>query len=299
MCGEDGMGFDDGVTACLAENHFIMTTTTGGAARVLQWLEIYQQTEWPELEVYFNSVTDHFSTITVTGPNARKVLEEVVDDIDISNQEFKYMDWKVATVQGIPARIFRISFTGELSFEINVQANYGMRIWQAVMQRGKQYNLTPYGTETMHILRAEKGFIIAGQDTDGSVNPYDLGMGWAVSNKKPFSFIGKRGMQRADCVKEGRKQMVGLKTKNPRQVIPEGAQAVDDPHESIPMTMLGHVTSSYYSACLGHSIAMAFIRNGHQRMGETVFYPMADGSAIEAIICSPVFLDPEGERQNV
>jgi sarcosine oxidase subunit alpha len=299
MCGEDGMVFDDGVTACLAENHFIMTTTTGGAARVLQWLEIYQQTEWPELEVYFNSVTDHFSTITVTGPNARKVLEEVVDDIDISNQEFKYMDWKVATVQGIPARIFRISFTGELSFEINVQANYGMRIWQAVMQRGKQYNLTPYGTETMHILRAEKGFIIAGQDTDGSVNPYDLGMGWAVSNKKPFSFIGKRGMQRADCVKEGRKQMVGLKTKNPRQVIPEGAQAVDDPHESIPMTMLGHVTSSYYSACLGHSIAMAFIRNGHQRMGETVFYPMADGSAIEAIICSPVFLDPEGERQNV
>ncbi len=299
MCGEDGMVFDDGVTACLAENHFIMTTTTGGAARVLEWLEIYQQTEWPELDVYFNTVTDHFSTVTVTGPKARKILEAVVDDIDLSNDAFKYMDWKVATVQGIPARIFRISFTGELSFEINVQANYGLRIWQAVMEKGAAYNLTPYGTETMHILRAEKGFIIAGQDTDGSVHPYDLGMGWAVSTKKAFSFIGKRGMQRADCVKEDRKQMVGLKTKDPLQVIPEGSQAVNDPNQPIPMTMLGHVTSSYYSACLGHSIAMAFIRNGHNRMGETVFYPQPDGTAIEAIICSPIFLDPKGERQNV
>lgn len=299
MCGEDGMVFDDGVTACLADNHFVMTTTTGGAARVLEWLEIYQQTEWPELEVYFNTVTDHWSTVTVTGPNARKILSEVVDDIDLSNDAFKYMDWKVATVQGVPARIFRISFTGELSFEINVQANYGMRIWQAVMEKGAQYNLTPYGTETMHILRAEKGFIIAGQDTDGSVHPYDLGMGWAVSPKKPFSFIGKRGMSRKDCVKEGRKQLVGIVTKEPKIVIPEGSQAVNDPHQPIPMTMIGHVTSSYYSACLGHSIAMAFIRDGHKRMGETVYYPQADGSAIEAQICSPIFLDPKGERQNV
>ncbi|MCJ8339331.1 MAG: sarcosine oxidase subunit alpha [Pseudomonadales bacterium] len=299
MCGEDGMVFDDGVTACLADNHFVMTTTTGGAARVLEWLEIYQQTEWPELEVYFNSVTDHWSTITVTGPNARKILDQVVDDIDLSNDAFKYMDWKAATVMGVPARIFRISFTGELSYEINVQANYGMRIWEAVMDKGAAYNLTPYGTETMHILRAEKGFIIAGQDTDGSVHPYDLGMGWAVSQKKPFSFIGKRGMAREDCVKEGRKQLVGLITADPKKVIPEGSQAVDDPKQSIPMTMLGHVTSSYYSACLGHSIAMAYIRNGHNRMGETVFYPQADGSAIEATICSPIFLDPKGERQNV
>ncbi|NRA21570.1 MAG: sarcosine oxidase subunit alpha [Oceanospirillaceae bacterium] len=299
MCGEDGMVFDDGVTACLADNHFVMTTTTGGAARVLEWLEIYQQTEWPELEVYFNSVTDHWSTITVTGPNSRKIIETVVDDIDVSNDAFKYMDWKQATVKGVPARIFRISFTGELSFEVNVQANYGLQIWQAIMAAGEAYNLTPYGTETMHILRAEKGFIIAGQDTDGSVHPYDLGMGWAVSPKKPFSFIGKRGMNRADCVKEGRKQLVGIKTKDPKQVIPEGAQAVNDPKQPIPMTMLGHVTSSYYSACLGHSIAMAFIRNGHKRMGETVFYPLADGRVIEAVICSPIFFDPKGEQQNV
>ena len=152
----------------------------------------------------------------------------------------------------------------------------------------------------MHILRAEKGFIITGQDTDGSVHPFDLGMGWCVGKKKPYSYIGKRGMARADCVKPNRKQLVGLKNKsNPQQVIPEGSQAVADPKEAIPMTMLGHVTSSYYSPYLGYSIAMGFVRGGLDRMGETVYYPLADGSVIEAEICSPIFLDPKGDRQNV
>jgi sarcosine oxidase subunit alpha len=151
----------------------------------------------------------------------------------------------------------------------------------------------------MHILRAEKGFIIAGQDTDGSVHPYDLGMGWCVSNQKPFSYIGKRGMNRADCVRENRKQLVGLKTKDPKAVIPEGAQAVLDPKAPIPMPMEGHVTSSYWSANLGHSIAMGFIKGGLDKMGETVYYPLANGTVIEAEICSPIFLDPKGERQNV
>ncbi|RDE24605.1 sarcosine oxidase subunit alpha [Motiliproteus coralliicola] len=299
MCGEDGMVFDDGVTACLAENHFVMTTTTGGAARVLEWLELYHQTEWPELEVYFNTVTDQWSTLTISGPNSRKLLSELTDDIDLSGDNFKFMDWREGTVAGVPARVFRISFTGELSFEVNVQSNYGMQVWEKVFEAGKKYNLTPYGTETMHILRAEKGFIIAGQDTDGSVTPMDLGMGWCVANNKPFSYIGKRGMAREDCVKPNRKQLVGLKTKDPQKVIPEGSQAVADPNQPIPMTMLGHVTSSYYSACLGHSIAMGFVRGGLDKMGESVYYPQADGSVIEAEICSPIFLDPKGERQNV
>lgn len=298
MCGEDGMVFDDGVTACLAENHFVMTTTTGGAARVYQWLELYHQTEWPELEVYFNTVTDHWSTATITGPNSRKLLAELTD-ADVSNDNFKYMDWQQITVAGVPARVFRISFTGELSFEINVQANYGMHVWEALIAAGEKYNLTPYGTETMHILRAEKGFIIAGQDTDGSVHPYDLNMGWCVSNQKPFSFIGKRGMNRADCTRENRKQLVGLKTKDPKQVIPEGAQAVLDPNAPVPMPMEGHVTSSYWSETLGHSIAMGFIKNGLNKMGDTVYYPLADGTVIEAEICSSIFYDPKGERQNV
>lgn len=298
MCHEDGMVFDDGVTSCLGENHFLMTTTTGGAADVLEWLELYHQTEWPELEVYMTSVTDHWATMSIAGPNARKLLSELTDDIDLDWNIFKFMDWRQGTVAGVPARVFRISFTGELSYEINVQANYGLYVWEKLFEHGTKYDLTPYGTETMHVLRAEKGFIIAGQDTDGSVHPYDLGMAWAVKEDKPFSFIGKRGMKRDACVRKNRKQLVGLKTCDPEFVLPEGAQAVDDPDQPKPMRMLGHVTSSYYSANLGRSIAMGLIRNGHQRMGETVYYPLPNGSVVEAEICSTIFLDPKGDRQN-
>ena len=299
MCGEDGMVFDDGVTSCLGENHFLMTTTTGGAAHVLEWLELYHQTEWPELEVYMNTVTDHWATMTIAGPDSRKLLAELTDDIDLDKDSFKFMDWRQGTVAGVPARVFRISFTGELSYEINVPANYGLHVWEALFEKGERYNLTPYGTETMHILRAEKGFIIAGQDTDGSMHPYDLGLDWAVKEDKPYSFIGKRGMKREDCLRQDRKQLVGLKTKDPSIVLPEGAQAVDDPKQPVPMTMLGHVTSSYYSANLGRSIAMGVIRGGHQRSGDTVYYPLSDGRVVEAEITSTLFLDPKGERQNV
>lgn len=299
MCGESGMVFDDGVTSCLAENHFLMTTTSGGAAHVLEWLEIYHQTEWPELEVYFTSVTDHWATMTLSGPESRKLLAELCDDIDLDKENFKFMDWREGTVAGVPARVFRISFTGELSFEINVQANYGLYVWEKLFEKGARYNLTPYGTETMHILRAEKGFIITGQDTDGSVTPFDLGMGWAVANSKPFSYIGKRGMAREDCVRGQRKQLVGLKTRDPKTVLPEGAQAVADPKQPLPMDLLGHISSSYWSANLNRSIAMGFIKGGLERMGETVYYPLPDGRVIEAEICSPVFFDPKGERQNV
>ncbi|WP_339515545.1 sarcosine oxidase subunit alpha [Pseudomonas sp. RL_15y_Pfl2_60] len=298
MCKEDGMVFDDGVTACLADNHFLMTTTTGGAARVLDWLEIYHQTEWPELKVYFTSVTDHWATMTLSGPNSRKLLAEVTD-IDLDKEAFPFMTWKEGEVGGVPARVFRISFTGELSYEVNVQADYAMGVWQKIIDAGKKHGLTPYGTETMHVLRAEKGFIIVGQDTDGSVTPDDLNMGWCVGRTKPFSWIGWRGMNREDCVREQRKQLVGLKPINPDQVLPEGAQLVFDPNQSIPMTMVGHVTSSYMSAALGYSFAMAVVKGGLQRIGERVFAPLVDGSVIEAEIVSSVFYDPKGDRQNV
>ena len=299
MCGEDGMLFDDGVTSCLSDNHFLMTTTTGGAARVYSWLELWHQTEWPELDVYFTSVTDHWATMAISGPNARKLLTELTD-IELDPEQFKFMDWREGEVAGVPARVFRISFTGEQSYEINVQANYGLAVWEKLIEHGKKYQLTPYGTETMHVLRAEKGFIIAGQDSDGSMTPEDLGMSWAIARNKEFSFIGKRAMEREDCVRDARKQLIGLKTTlEPKTVIPEGSQIVFDPKQEIPMTMVGHVTSSYYSPVLEHSVAMAVVKGGLNKMGEKVYMPQADGSTIEAEICNPVFYDPKGEKQNV
>jgi sarcosine oxidase subunit alpha len=298
MCKEDGMVFDDGVTACLADNHFLMTTTTGGAARVLQWLELYHQTEWPELKVYFTSVTDHWATLTLSGPNSRKLLSKVTD-IDLSPDGFPFMTWQEGAVAGVPARVFRISFTGELSYEVNIQADYAMGVLEAIAEAGKEFNLTPYGTETMHVLRAEKGFIIVGQDTDSTVTPFDLNMGWAVGKTKPFSFIGWRGMNREDTLREERKQLVGLKPVNAGDVLPEGTQIVFDPNHPKPVPMAGHVTSSYMSGTLGHGIALALVKGGLSKMGQRVYAPTRDGKLMEAEIVSSVFYDPKGERQNV
>jgi len=299
MLKEDGMIFDDGVCACLGDNHYLMFTTTGGAAGVLAWLELWRQTEWPELQVYFASVTDHWATATVTGPNARKVIAKVCQDIDLSNEAFSFMDWRDGTVAGVKARVFRISFTGELSYEVNVPAHYGRHIWQALIEAGEEFSMTPYGTETMHVLRAEKGFIIVGQDTDGSMTPADMNMDWVVGKKKTFSFIGKRSLQRSDTGRENRKQLVGLKTVDGQAVLPEGAQVVFDAKQKIPMAMQGHVTSSYYSAYLGHSIALAVVKGGLGRMGQVIYCPLADGRIIAAEIVSSVFYDPKGERHHV
>ncbi|CZF80664.1 sarcosine oxidase subunit alpha family protein [Grimontia marina] len=296
MCHEDGMVFDDGVTSCISDSHFIMTTTSGGAAGVLQWLEVWHQTEWPELEVYFTSVTDQWATMTISGPNCRNVLRQLVGDEDVSEEAMPFMSWKPMKVAGVDARVFRISFTGELSFEINVNANYGLYVWEQVMKAGEAYNITPYGTETMHILRAEKGFIIVGQDTDGSVTPQDLNMGWITGKQKTYSFLGRRSWSREDTSRTDRKQLVGLKCVESHKVIPEGAQAVDNPDQPVPMTMVGHVSSSYYSAVLGRSIAFGLIKDGLNRMGEYVYFPLANGKTLKAEICSSVFYDTKNEK---
>ncbi len=298
MCRDDGMVFDDGTTSCLAQDHFLMTTSTGNAATVLEWLELWHQTEWPDLRVYFNSVTDHWATITLSGPKSRQLLAECCD-IDLDRDAFKFMDWKAGQVAGVPARVFRISFTGELSYEVNVQANYALHVWRTLFEHGKKYHLTPYGTETMHVLRAEKGFIIGGQDTDGSMTPHDLGMEWCVANDKPFAWIGKRSHSRADVLREDRKQLVGLLPTDPRVVLEEGAQVVFDPHHAVPVPMSGHVTSSYYSPTLDSGFALAVVTRGHHRMGETVYLASSDGNFTEAKIVSSIFVDPKGERQNV
>ena len=298
MCKDDGMVMDDGVTTRLAEDHFHMTTTTGGAAGVLDWLEEWLQTEWPELEVYLTSVTEQWAVATLSGPAAKDILNAAGSDIDLSDEAFSFMSMKQGHISGLPARVFRISFTGELSYEINVPARYGAALWSTLMKAGEPFGITPYGTEAMHVLRGEKGFIIVGQETDGTVTPLDLGMDWIVSKTKP-DFIGKRALERASMADPSRKKLVGLLTEDPQQVIPEGAHAVLDPNQPAPMEMLGHVTSSYFSPNLGHSIAMALLKGGHERMGQTVYIPMLDGQPpIKARITKTSFYDPEGDRLN-
>ncbi|MDN3519863.1 sarcosine oxidase subunit alpha family protein [Aquisalimonas lutea] len=299
MLKEDGMVFDDGVTACVDDEHFIMTTTTGNAGPVLEWLERWHQTEWPELDVCFTSITDQWATVTVTGPESRNVVAKLCDDIDFSREAFPFMAWREGTVAGALARVFRISFTGELTYEINVPADYGMHLWEAVYAAGEPYGITPYGTETMHVLRAEKGFIIVGQDTDGSVTPEDLGMHWALKREKPFSFLGQRSLDRSDSRRRDREQFVGIRPLNGEAVLPEGAQAVENPSNPVPKRTIGHVTSSYYSAALGHSIALGLIERGHDRQRERLHFMTSDGRLEEAELCSTVFYDPDGARQNV
>jgi sarcosine oxidase subunit alpha len=297
MCREDGMIFDDGVTTRLGDNHFLMTTTTGNAAQVLDWLEEYLQTEWPDLKVFCTSVTEQYATVSLAGPKAREILQPLVGDLDLSNDAFPFMSMQEAEVAGAPARICRISFTGELSFEINVPAFWGRTVWDAVMEAGEPHGITPYGTETMHVLRAERGFIIVGQETDGTVTPYDLGMDWIVSKQKP-DFIGKRSYSREDTSRSDRKQLVGLLTlDDPSEVLPEGAQITEVARGTPPVPMLGHVTSSYYSANLGHSIAMALIKGGRSRIGEELFAPQ-ETKAIRVKVVEPVFFDARGERAN-
>ena len=295
MLNEDGMVYDDGVTTRLGENHYIMTTTTGGAANVLGKLEDYLQTEWPELDVYLTSVTDHFATISVCGPNSKKIISNVIPDLDLSDENFPHMSFKNAKIGKINCRVMRISFTGEHSYEINIQANYANSVWEKCMDVGKDFNITPYGTETMHLLRAEKGFIIVGQDTDATMTPIDLQMDWIVSKKK-YDFIGKRSLYRSDTIKDDRKQLVGLLTDNPNEILEEGAQIVADVNKS-PIEMLGHVTSSYYSPNLKKSIALGVVRGGKNMMGKKLIIPM-ENKTINVTVADPVFLDKENKRLN-
>ena len=295
MLNEDGMVYDDGVTTRLAENHYIMTTTTGGAANVLGKLEDYLQTEWPELDVYLTSVTDHYATVSICGPNSKKIVSQIIPDLNFSDENFPHMSFKNAKIGKIKCRVMRISFTGEHSYEINVQANYGKSVWEKCMEVGKEFNITPYGTETMHLLRAEKGFIIVGQDTDATMTPIDLQLDWIVSKKK-YDFIGKRSLYRSDTIKEDRKQLVGLLTDNPDEVLEEGAQIVADIKKS-PIDMLGHVTSSYYSPNLKKSIALGVVRGGKNMMGQKLIIPMKN-KQINVTVADPVFLDKENKRLN-
>lgn len=294
LLGEDGFIRDDGVIARISDDEFHVTTTTGGAARVINMMEDYIQTEWPELKVWLTSISEQWATIALNGPNARKLLEKFVDGHDMSDAAFPHMSVAECRIGGYPARLFRVSFTGELGFEVNVPARYGQALWEKLYEAGQEFDICPYGTETMHVLRAEKGFIIVGQDTDGTVTPNDAGIGWAVGKKKT-DFVGMRSLSRPDMLVDNRKQLVGLLTDDPKYVVQEGAQIVAERGQSIPMTMIGHVTSSYWSESLGRSIALALVEGGRERTGSDVYIPMPDRTVV-AQVTSTTFLDPDGER---
>ncbi|MFI7400500.1 sarcosine oxidase subunit alpha family protein [Streptomyces sp. NPDC049541] len=297
MCKPDGMVFDDGTVIRLAPDRFLVTTTTGNAATVLDWMEEWLQTEWPELKVHCTSVTEQWATVALVGPKSRDVLASLAPRLAVSNDDFPFMAWRETTVAGIEARVCRISFSGELAYEINVSPWQALALWEALYEAGAPYGITPYGTETMHVLRAEKGYPIIGQDTDGTVTPQDLGMSWAVSKKKP-DFIGKRSFARADTVRPDRKQLVGLLPEDPGTFLPEGTQLVADSElPAPPVPMLGHVTSSYRSAALGRTFALALIKGGRERIGERLYAPVGD-RLVPVTVASPVLYDPEGARRD-
>ena len=296
MLREDGFIYDDGVVGRLAPDRFHVTTTTGGAARVMNHMEDYLQTEFPHLRVWLTSISEQWAVIAVQGPKSRDIIAPLLEGIDISDEAMPHMSVREGRICGVPTRLFRMSFTGDRGFEVNVPADYGESVWEALWAEGRKHGACAYGTEAMHVLRAEKGYIIVGQDTDGTVTPADAGVDWAIGKKKK-DFVGIRGLTRPDLVAPGRKQLVGLKTRDPKVVLEEGAQIVADPKQRIPMKMIGHVTSSYWSENCGRSIALALVVDGKSRMGDTLYVPMP-GGALEVEVTGMVFYDPKGERLN-
>jgi sarcosine oxidase subunit alpha len=301
MCRDDGMVFDDGVGARLGPEHFLLTTTTGNAAAVLDWLEEWLQTEWLELDVFCTSVTEEWANATLVGWAARDVLALLAPGLALDSAAFPHRTMREADIGGIPARIFRVSFSGELSYEINVPADQGLELWERLIAVGEPFGITPYGTEAMHVMRAEKGYVIIGQETDGSVTPIDLGLGGLMARDKDF--LGRRSLARSDTARGDRKQLVGLLPDDPGEILPEGAALVDVLSETPPVMpgphpgIVGHVTSSYFGARIGRSFALALVKDGRARHGEPVWAPLPDRT-VAARICPPVFYDPEGRRRD-
>ena len=296
-CRLDGTVFDDGVVSRIEDDRFHLTTTTGNAAGIMDHLEEYLQTEWPNLRVRTTSVSEAWATVAVVGPRSRDVLAALAPDLDVSAVGFPFMTWHDTTIAGTPARIARISFSGELAYEISVATPSGLALWEAVMAAGHAFDITPYGTEALHVLRAEKGYPIIGQETDGTVTPHDLGLGWAVSRRKDF--IGRRSLHRPELRRPDRRQLVALLPVDPDARIDEGAQVVaaDIDLRRPPVPMLGHVTSAYWSAALGRSFALALIAAGRDRIGTTVRAWM-DGRIVEAVVADAIVFDPENRRRD-
>jgi sarcosine oxidase subunit alpha len=247
--------------------------------------------------VYCTSVTEQWATVAINGPTGRDVLRALDTDIALDAADFPWMTWREGEVGGMRARVARVSFTGELAYEIHVSGENGRAMWEEVLDAGAPAGITPYGTESMHVLRAEKGFVIVGQDTDGTVTPDDLGMSWIVNPSKG-DFVGKRSLVRPDTLRPDRRQLVGLLPQDPGERLREGSQLIADAEPGPPpVPMLGHVTSSYRSAALGRTFALAMVNGGRARRGHTVYAVLAERTE-PVLIVDPVFYDPEGARRD-
>jgi methylglutamate dehydrogenase subunit C len=296
MLREDGFVMDDGTTARLGDAHFLMTTTTANAAKVMQHLEFCRQVLWPELDVQMASVTEQWAQFAVAGPRSREVLGDVVDlEHDISDAAFPYLAAGAVTVGGgIPARLFRISFSGELAYELAVPASYGEAAIRAIMEAGAAYRIAPYGTEALSVMRIEKGHV-AGNELNGQTTARDLGLGRMMSKKKDF--IGRVMAQRPALLDPDRPMLAGLKPVDRTQRLRAGAHFIPLGASTAAEHDEGYMTSVAFSPTLGHSIGLGLIRRGRERIGERVrAVDPVRGGDVEVEICHPVFVDPQGER---
>ncbi len=294
MLNEMGYVYDDGVVARLADDRFHITTTSGGTAHVWAVMEDYRQTEWTDLRVYTTSITEQWATIAINGPSARKILAPLIEGIDLAPAAFPHMSLRAGRIAGVPLRLARVSFTGELGFEVNVPADYGLGVQAAIWDEARKHGASAYGLDALLVMRAEKGFIVVGQETDGTVTADDLGFGRMVAMNKR-EFIGKRSLTLPDLRRPGRKQLVGLLAEDAAFVLDEGAQVVSEAAPPLATPAQGHVTSSYMSPTLKRSIAMALIADGRARLGERVHVTTLSGTA-PAKIVEPIFYDKEGRR---
>ena len=294
MLREDGIAYDDGTVTRLAEDRFMVTTTTGHAGPVMVHMERHAQIVWPELDVKLISVTDDWAGIAIAGPNSRKVLANAIKGLDLSNDAFPFMAFGECTIFGAPARLFRISFSGELAYEINVPSDYGYDVWQGLLDAGADEHIIPYGTEAMGIMRIEKGHIVGGE-LNGRTTADDLGFGRMQSTQKRY--IGDVLKERSDLIRTDRKQLVGLKPVDGVSKIPRGARLVVDPNGPRPVPIEGEVTSQCESPHVGSPIGLGMLKSGRQRHGETLIATSpVTGQDVPVMVCDPIFVDPEGER---
>ena len=292
MLREDGHILDDGTTTCIAENHYYMTTTTASAGPVMSHLEFYAQTVWPELDVHLTSITDQWGGMALAGPNSRKVLTAACPDTDVGNENLPFMGFINATLAGAPVRLIRMTFSGELAYEVHTPADYTVAVWEALLEAGKPWNILPYGTEALSMMRIEKGHVVAGE-LDGTTIPADFGF---ERMQRPNSdFVGKRSLERPGMTKECRQTFVGLVSENGHH-IPRGAQLVWNPAAPKPIKMLGHVTATYYSSNLDREIALALLEDADEYQGKSLYAaaPLMD-EYVPVTVTRTVFVDPEGK----